>query len=171
MKLLKIILFALFGLPMMMSAQSISDHTIGLRLGDSDGLGAEISYQKSISNSNRIEANLGWRDSRAYDAFKLTGVYQWVLPLDGDFNWYYGVGGGLGNVDFEPRPSSNNPNVAEEVDGGLFVFGAGNIGVEYNFDFPLVISLDLRPEIGVIGYGEFTDNFDFDIGLGIRYQF
>jgi len=36
--------------------------------------------------------------------FKLSGVYQWVMPLDGDFNWYYGFGGGLGNVDLEPRP-------------------------------------------------------------------
>lgn len=149
----------------------MSDNTIGLRLGDSDGLGAEISYQKSLSKTNRIEVNLGWRDSRAYDAFKLAGVYQWVLPLDGDFNWYYGFGGGLGNVDFEPRISQNSSSGFETVDGGLFVFGAGNIGVEYNFDFPLVLSLDLRPEIGLLGYSGFSDNFDFDIGLGIRYQF
>ncbi|ADV51054.1 hypothetical protein I2486_18770 [Cellulophaga sp. E16_2] len=170
MKLLKITLIALLVFPMFMSAQSMSDHTIGLRLGDSDGLGAEISYQKSLSTSNRLEVNLGFRDSRAYDAFKISGLYEWVLPLDGDFNWYYGVGGGLGNVNFERRVSENNPN-GEEVDGGLFVFAAGNIGVEYNFDFPLVISLDMRPEIGLLGYSEFSDNFDFDIGLGIRYQF
>lgn len=171
MKFLRTILFILLSAPLFMNAQNIADNTIGLRLGDSDGIGAEISYQKSFSNTNRIEVNLGWRDSRAYDAFKLAGVYQWVLPLEGDFNWYYGFGGGLGNVDFEPRPSKNNPNVAEKVDGGLFVFGAGNIGIEYNFDFPLVVSLDIRPEIGLIGYSEFSDNFDFDIGLGIRYQF
>jgi len=171
MKLLKTSLFILVSLPLFMNAQNISDHTIGLRLGDSDGLGAEISYQKALSNSNRIEANLGWRDSRAYDAVKLSGVYQWVLPLEGDFNWYYGAGGGLGNVDFEPRPSNNDPDVIENVDGGLFVFAAGNIGIEYNFDFPLVISLDLRPELGIVGYREFTDSFDFDFGLGLRYQF
>lgn len=144
-------------------AQDIADHALGLRLGDSDGFGAEISYQKSIARYNRVEANLGWRDSRNFDAFKLTGVYQWVHQLDGNFNWYYGVGGGLGSVDFDPGFT--------DEDGGLFVFGAGDIGIEYNFDIPLLLSLDFRPEIGLIGYDGFSDNFDFDIALGVRYQF
>lgn len=148
-----------------LSAQEIADHALGLRLGDSDGFGAEISYQKSIARSNRAEFNLGWRDSREYDAFKLSGLYQWVHPLDGNFHWYYGLGGGLGNVDFEvagPGP---------DEDDGLFVFAAGNLGVEYNFDIPLLLSLDFRPELGILGYGGFDNGFDFDIALGIRYQF
>lgn len=171
MNLLKIALLMFCSLPLLVNAQNMADNTVGLRLGDSDGLGAEISYQKSFSRENRLELNLGWRDSRAFSAFKLAGVYQWVMPLEGDFNWYYGFGGGLGNVDFEPRVRNNNPNDIEQVDGGLFIFGAGNLGIEYNFDFPLVLSLDIRPEIGLVGYSEFSDNFDFDIGLGIRYQF
>ncbi len=141
--------------------QDISEHALGLRLGDSDGFGAEISYQKSISRYNRVEFDLGWRDHKDYNAFKLAGVYQWVQPLDGNFNWYYGVGGGFGNVDFEDITD----------DDGVFIFGAGDIGVEYNFDIPLLISLDFRPEIGLLGYDGFSDNFDFDIALGIRYQF
>ncbi|WP_435622479.1 hypothetical protein [Flagellimonas sp.] len=145
-------------------AQSISEHAIGLRLGDSDGFGAEISYQKSIGRYNRAEFNLGWRDSRDFDAFKLTGVYQWVHQLDGNFNWYYGVGGGLGSVEFEPVPDG-------EDNDGLFVFAAGDLGVEYNFDIPLLLSLDFRPEIGLLGYDGFDNGFDFDIALGIRYQF
>ena len=147
------------------SAQEISEHALGLRLGDSDGFGAEISYQKSIGRYNRAEFDLGWRDSRYFDAFKLTGVYQWVHQLDGDFNWFYGVGGGLGSVDFDPEPNINDDN------DGVFVFAAGDIGVEYNFDIPLLISLDFRPEIGLIGYDGFDNDFDFDIALGIRYQF
>ncbi len=147
-----------------MSAQNISENALGLRLGDSDGFGAEISYQKSIARYNRVEINLGWRDSRDFDAFKLAGVYQWIHALDGNFNWYYGVGGGLGSVDFTPGFNDGS-------DDGLFVFGAGNIGIEYNFDIPLLLSLDFRPEIGLVGYDGFSDNFDFDIALGIRYQF
>jgi len=147
-----------------LSAQSISNHALGLRLGDSDGFGAEISYQKSLSTSNRVEVDLGWRDSRNFSAFKLAGLYQWVRPIEGDFNWYYGVGGGLGSADFPNFPNRDDV-------GGLFIFGAGNIGVEYDFDIPLLISLDFRPELGLIGYDGFTDSFDFDIGLGIRYQF
>lgn len=147
-----------------MSAQSISEHALGLRLGDSDGFGAEISYQKSIGQYNRAEFDLGWRDSRNFDAFKLTGLYQWVHQLDGNFNWYYGVGGGLGSVDFEPIPSGDDND-------GFFVFAAGDLGVEYNFNIPLLLSLDFRPEIGILGYDGFNDSFDFDIALGIRYQF
>ena len=143
-------------------AQSISDHTLGLRLGDSDGFGAEISYQKSISRYNRVEFNLGWRDSREYDAFKLAGVYQWVHHLDGGFNWYYGVGGGLGNSDFEVVPDRDR-------DDGLFVFAAGNLGIEYNFDFPLLLSLDVRPELGIIN--DYDNNLQLDLALGVRYQF
>ena len=146
------------------NAQSISEHTLGLRLGDSDGFGAEISYQKSIGRTNRAEFNLGWRDSREYDAFKLAGVYQWVHNLDGGFNWYYGVGGGLGNSDYEPIPDRDR-------DDGLFVFAAGNLGIEYDFDIPLLISLDIRPEIGLVGFNEFDNDFLFDIALGLRYQF
>jgi len=164
MKMLKSFTIILLLAGVSLSAQSISNHALGLRLGDSDGFGAEISYQKSLTNTTRLEVDLGWRDSRNFSAFKLAGLYQWVRPIEGNFNWYYGVGGGLGSADFPNFP--NNDDI-----GGLFIFGAGNIGIEYDFDIPLVISLDFRPEIGLIGYDGFSDTFDFDIGLGIRYQF
>ncbi len=165
MKILKALSFILFLTAATISAQEVSEHALGLRLGDSDGFGAEISYQKSVGSTNRVEIDFGWRDSRSYDAFKLAGVYQWVLPIEGGFQWYYGVGGGLGSVDFNPNSNNDNP------DGGLFIFAAGDIGIEYLFDFPLQLSLDFRPELGILGYGDFSDNFDFDIALGIRYRF
>lgn len=168
MKIFKLALFLLFA-SISLNAQNISDNAIGLRLGDSDGFGAEISYQRLLQRYNRVEIDLGWRDSREYDAFKLTGIYQWVHHIDGNFNWFYGVGGGLGSVDFDPIPGTGGEPVTP--DGGLFVFVAGDIGVEYDFDIPLLLSLDFRPEIGLVGYNDFSDNFDFDIALGIRYQF
>lgn len=169
MKILKFFTAILLFSMTAVNAQEISDHALGLRLGDSDGFGAEISYQKSILRYNRLEFNLGWRDNRNFDAFKLSGTYQWIHSLDGNFNWYYGVGGGLGSVDFEAIPNNNGGSTTP--DGGLFVFAAGDIGIEYNFDIPLLLSLDFRPEIGLIGFDNFSDNFDFDIALGIRYQF
>lgn len=150
------------------NAQEISDNTIGLRLGDSDGFGAEISYQRLITRATRLEFNLGWRDSREYDAFKLSGLYQWVRPISGNFNWYFGAGMGLGSASFEPIPTNGGSFTPE---GGFFAFMAGDIGVEYNFDIPLLLSFDIRPEIGIVGYGDFDDSFDFDIALGLRYQF
>ncbi|MEJ2161773.1 MAG: hypothetical protein P8X60_00180 [Robiginitalea sp.] len=164
MRLTNYILPLFLMLTALVASQEISDHALGLRLGDSDGFGAEISYQKSLSRHNRLEFNLGWRNSRDFDALKLTGLYQWVNKLDGNFNWYYGAGGGLGSVDF-------NEDFDTDDDGGLFVLLAGDIGIEYNFDIPLLLSLDLRPEIGLVGYGGFSNNFDFDIALGLRYQF
>ena len=170
MKNLKLLLcLALFGVFSNMYSQEIADHALGLRLGDSDGFGAEISYQKSIGRYTRVELDLGWRDSREFDAFKLAGLYQWVHSIDRGLQWYYGVGGGLGNVDFEPR--LNNNNQPFQPDGGLFIFAAGDVGIEYNFDIPLLVSLDFRPELGLIGYNDFDNGFDFDIALGVRYQF
>jgi hypothetical protein len=46
---------------------------------------------------------------------------------------------------------------------------AGNLGIEYNFDIPLMLSLDIRPELY---FGDdFGNDFGPDIALGIRYQF
>ncbi|MEO9893845.1 hypothetical protein [Aurantibacter sp.] len=169
MKIVKIIPILTLFMGSILYAQEISDNTIGLRLGDSDGFGAEVSYQRAIGRYNRAELNLGFRDHRAYDAVKLSGVYQWVHSLSDIFNYYYGFGGGVGSVKFDPIPSTLAPAV--EPDGGTFAFVAGDIGIECNFDLPILISLDIRPEIGVLGYDNFKDRFDFDIALGIRYQF
>lgn len=172
MKITKLFTFTLFLIATSLTAQEIAEHTIGLRLGDSDGFGAEISYQKSIGRYSRIELNVGYRDSREYDAFKAVALYQSVYNISRGLNWYYGFGGGAGTAKFEAGPDPNNPNTIVQPEGGLFVLAAGDIGIEFNFDdLPLLISLDIRPEIGLLGYGSFDDRFDFDVGLGIRYQF
>lgn len=161
----KLLLFsvALLGFTFLSNAQDISNNALGLRLGDSNGVGAEISYQHALGSNNRLEVDLGWRDGKNYDGFKLAGLYQWVWNIDGGFNWYAGVGGGLGSFGYD----DNNGNDYNDT----FVFAAGDIGIEYNFDIPLLISLDFRPEIG-FGDEDYDNNdLDFDIALGIRYQF
>ena len=143
------------------NAQDIADNAIGLRLGDSDGFGTEVSYQRALGENNRLEVDLGWRSGKNYDGFKLAGLYQWVGQLDGDFNWYAGAGGGLGTYSIDATESARDYN-------DTFTFAAGNVGIEYSFDIPLMLSLDFRPELG---FGDFNDDLDFDIALGIRYQF
>ena len=143
------------------NAQEISDNAIGLRLGDNNGLGTEISYQKQLSNVNRLELDLGFRSrSNDSDAFKLSGIYQWVWQIDGGFNWYAGFGAGIG--------SWENNNINSNDNDGVFLNAAGNIGIEYNFDAPILISLDVRPEIGLLG--NYSDT-DLDLALSVRYQF
>ena len=56
--------------------QDISNNTLGLRLGDNDGFGAEISYQRKLSDTNRLEFDLGWRNSNEVNALKLADLYQ-----------------------------------------------------------------------------------------------
>ncbi|PKG50425.1 MULTISPECIES: hypothetical protein [Olleya] len=155
---------AVFGFATFTYAQDISENAIGLRLGDSDGFGAEISYQRGLGDNNRLELDLGLRSGNNYDGFKLAGLYQWVWVLDGDFNWYAGVGGGVASYSFD-----NVPNGFD--DSETFVFAAGDIGIEYNFDIPLQLSLDFRPEIGFGDKAYRNDDLDFDIALGIRYRF
>lgn len=165
MKKLFLLSITLLGFALSSNAQEISKNALGLRLGDSDGFGAEISYQHALGSNNRLELDLGWRDGKNYDGFKLAGLYQWVFPMEGNFNWYVGAGGGLGSF------SVDNPNNSGDDFDDTFFFLAGDIGIEYNFDIPLLLSLDFRPELG---FGDDTydnNDLDFDIALGIRYQF
>ena len=164
MKKLFIAFVLIAGFSFSSQAQEIADNALGLRLGDNDGFGAEISYQRALGGNNRLELDLGINDGKYYDAFKLAALYQWVWNIDGGFNWYAGVGGGLGSVSYDNRPNDNVYDGRSE----FFAFGAGDIGIEYNFDIPLLISLDFRPEIG---FNDFNDDLGFDIALGLRYQF
>lgn len=142
-----------------MNAQEISKNALGVRLGSNNGFGGEISYQVRLSNNNRLELDLGLRNGKDYDGYKITGVYQWVMPLENRFNWYVGVGAGLGSYNF------NNTN------RDTFIFAAGDIGIEYNFSGPVMISLDYRPEFN-FGNSAYNNNgLNSDIALGLRFQF
>lgn len=162
----KLFLFAVvaIGFSISTQAQTISENAIGLRFGGGDGLGAEVSYQRALgTNNNRLELDLGWRNDSNFDAFKLAALYQWVWNIEGGFNWYAGAGGGVGSV------TDNRHRDFRENDG-TFLFLAGDIGIEYNFDIPLLISLDFRPEFGFNDY-DVLNPFSPDIALGVRYQF
>ncbi|OAB77948.1 hypothetical protein [Cochleicola gelatinilyticus] len=166
MKKILVILLVLTAFTFEAQAQEISKNAIGLRLGDSDGFGTEINYQRAVgTNNNRLEFGLGWRSNNDFDAYKLVGLYQWVWNIDGGFNWYAGPGAGIAQVDFDDRFF---PNDDRFDDTETYIFLAGDVGIEYNFDFPLLLSLDFRPEFG---FGDYNDDVDFDIALGVRYQF
>ncbi len=166
----KIILSAvmLVALSFTAQAQDISKNALGLRLGDSDGFGGEISYQRGLGDNNRLELDLGFRNSNNVDAFKLTGLYQWVWNIDGGFNWYAGVGGGLGSWSYD----DNFKNDFNVDDSGTFAFVAGNLGLEYNFkEAPIQLGLDIRPELYFNSDNFRNDSFAPDLALSIRYRF
>ena len=165
MKKIFFIAITFIGGTLFMNAQDIADNAIGLRIGDSDGFGAEVSYQRALGSNNRLELDLGLRSGSDYDGFKLAGIYQWVWNIDGGFNWYAGPGAGLGSYGYKHY----DKNDRKVKDNQTFAFIAGDIGIEYVFDIPLMLSLDFRPELA---FGnDYNDDLDFDIALGIRYRF
>ena len=147
MKKIFLIITCLLAFTLTTKAQEISENTIGLRLSGGEDFGAEISYQKALSDINRLEIGLGLGDN--FGNFKAVGLYQWVWNSEENFNWYAGFGGGLATT------SSTS------------IFGSGNIGIEYNFDAPILLSLDYRPEIGIIG----NSGLRSIVAFSVRYQF
>ncbi|MCH4565688.1 hypothetical protein MKP05_21645, partial [Halomonas sp. EGI 63088] len=97
---------------------------------------------------------MGWQNHKNFSGVKLAGIYQWVWNIEGDFNWYAGLGGGFGSFKWKA-------NDYKETE--TFVFAAGDIGIEYDFDIPLLLSLDFRPEFG---FGtDHTDKFGYGVAL------
>lgn len=134
-------------------------------IGDNNGFGAEI-YQLGLNQKNRLEFDLGWKNNSDVDAIKRVALYQWVWNIDGGFNWYAGVGGGLSAWDYNFDGSGSHYG----DDNRVYVFAGGDIGIEYRFsEAPITLSLDARPEIAS---GHYDDvNFEFDVGLGVTFRF
>lgn len=139
------------------NAQDIAENAIGIRFSENSGVGAEITYQRALTDNNRLEIDLGIRGNSTFSAFKATGLYQWVWELESNFNWYAGAGAGIGSWKVK---NTNNSDV--------FIFAAGVVGIEYNFDFPLLLALDFRPELG---FSSLYDGINADFGLSARYRF
>lgn len=163
MKKILLITALTFGFVWASNAQDISKNALGLRLGSNDGFGGEISYQRGLGDNNRLELDLGFRNSNNVDAFKIVGLYQWVWNIEGGFNWYAGVGGGVGSWSY------NDNNIKND---GSFFLAVGDIGIEYNFqEAPIQLSLDYRPEFYFNSDDYRNDNYGSDISLSIRYRF
>ncbi len=125
---------------------------IGLR----GGYGVELSYQHNLG-SHFLEADLGLN---TFNALNVAATYNFSIAQFGDgFNFYAGPGAAVG-LGFGQNAHFNV---------GL----AAQVGLEYIFNFPLQLSLDLRPQLGVhivnegIGFGL----WGWYPNLGIRYAF
>ncbi|MCH3885903.1 hypothetical protein [Tenacibaculum aquimarinum] len=130
------------------NAQDISENAIGLRFSGGNGVGGEITYQRALGENNRLEIDLGLANK--FTNFKATGLYQWVWNLEDKFNWYAGAGGGIVSA------------------GGTGIYAAGVVGIEYDFDAPILLSVDYRPEIGISGG---LSGLNSDVALSVKYQF
>ena len=135
-------------------AASAQPRAIGVRIGN----GGVISYQHSMgSNFLEVDGGLGLGLVDGVFNVGATGIYNFMISEFGNgFGFYAGPGAGvglaLGEVNY------------------LALSAAGMVGIEYNFNFPLQISLDFRQHIGIgfSGNGIWAPS---SVGLGLRYQF
>jgi len=150
-----ILLFTLLSFSAITLANA-QQNALGLRLGFYYGGVAEASFQHYLSELNRVEINLGLDTS---NAIHVTGAYQWVFDLsqlEQGFKWYAGVGGGA--------------YIGKNARIGIL----GNLGIEYTFEFPLQLSLDIRPIFYLNRLSDDPDDHRFRHGggaLGVRYKF
>ena len=135
-------------------AASAQPKALGLRL----GYGAELSYQHYMKGLNFIEADLGLGD---FAYLNLSATYNYMIAQPqwtetGSWGFYAGPGLALG--------------LGQEV---LNIGIAGQVGLEYTFDFPLQLSVDIRPQIGLISVGEASKFgvWGWYPHLGARYVF
>lgn len=139
-----------------------TEHAIGLRFGGNNAFGTEISYQKTFSDQNRGEADMGLFSGPSYSEFILSGVYQWTFPMQNSFSWFIGPGVQLGSWGYKTGKGYNTTN-----SGGYWLAIIGQIGIEYKFDFPLQIGVDFRPGLAIGN----PYNDVYDIGVSARYTF
>ena len=144
---------------------------IGANLGGSLG----FSYQHGFGEANMLDVSVYTPIAVGRGkAWGISGIvtYDWIDPFGakvpwndkGEWHWYMGVGG-AGGFFF----------------GGAsgYVGAAGHFGIEYDFWFPLQLSIDWRPVIGCgIATADNKTNAAFNTGglyegltIGVRYKF
>ena len=166
MKKFIIALVAVFAIGASAMAQAGSEkYAIGARFGYRGGLDAEVSFMLGVGpNLNRIEMDLGWNywDYNGYhhSGFQFTAAYQWRWNIVKGLHWYVGPGANLA-VWF-----------GDYIDHPFSIGVGGQIGIEYDFDAPIQLSLDYRPMINFINpwndsWGYYNDTF----GFSVRYRF
>ncbi len=131
---------------------------LGVRI----GYGVDLSYENYAGGSNFLEFELGLDNGYKADAFHVDGVYNFMIAAPdwtsaGSWGFYGGPGASV---------SVFNGDDANSVYAGI----VGNLGLEYTFNIPLQISLDIRPRLMFGNGGVWSDGI-LSFGLGLRYAF
>ncbi len=136
---------------------------IGVNLGSGSG----FSYQHNLGEANMLDVAVS---IPIVNGFGIGGsvTYDWINPFGtaipwdykGSWNWSLGVGAAGGIYGFSAP--------------AWYAGVAGHVGVAYDFWFPLELSFDYRPNIGVSNY--YNNWFNLGglfsgVSLGVRYLF
>ena len=150
MKKLFIALAIILGTAAIASAQMKS---AGMRFG---ATGFDLVYQHNMGSDRFAEADLGLDfgyNVNGNVGVKATAIYNfvWARPAwtqQGTWALYAGPGLSLGFVD-DLVPYEVGDVIKDYYDNGFMFSVTGQVGIEYNFDFPLQIALDIRPYFGM----------------------
>lgn len=150
---------------------------IGIRFGVT---GLEASYEHSINKLQFVEGNMGidfGNKVNGMPGIKAEGTYNiiWARPAwtnKGSWAIFSGPGAAIGYVNDEVHFKSENEIISFE-DNGFMLGISVQVGLEYTFWFPLQISLDLRPMIGMhVNGGTYQTRSGIEMpGYGTRIGF
>lgn len=164
----------------MFSGMAFSQMSLGGRFYSGLTTGVEASLLYGMGQNTRIEADLGvsfgfmtkkydeviygnthrvYTGYPSYYVVTATGSYQWTFNIIKGLGWFVGPAAQLG--------------LGANADGDFYArlaVGAQG-GVEYKFDFPLQVSLDVRPMIDFIHLADPRSLFDLGVAAGVRYCF
>lgn len=104
---------------------------------------------------------------------KVTGIYNfiWARPAwtaKGAWSLYAGPGVSLGYVNDEVHFKAGK-EVVHYLDNGFMIGVCGQVGLEYTFWFPLQLSIDLRPTIGMHVNGGYSHT-EPATGIQVKYD-
>lgn len=142
------------------AAVNAQPRAIGGRMGWS----TEVSYQHTVGGDNFFEINLG---TFGFAGLMTTVNYNFMVAQPdwtsrGDWGVYVGPGVAI------------STGFSKEYAASLAA--VGQVGLEYTFWFPLQLSVDLRPQFGVLfannqAYFHRSGLFGFVPTLSVRYRF
>lgn len=143
------------------SQNSISaPRSMGFRIGVS---GFDATYQHSFKRNQFLQGDFGvdfGYNANGRPGVRATAVYNfiWARPAwtnRGSWSLYAGPGLTLGYVN-----DNLHYRIGSEVipynDNGFMLALAVQVGLEYNFDFPLTLAAEVRPAFGMHANGEVT---------------
>lgn len=132
-------------------SQNVQAQTEGIELGlrFANGDAVAIDFAMPLS-ANRLHANANFNSG----GFGVAAIYDWQFPFAEGFMFYPGLGAALSIYDN-----------GSGSDLGLAV--GGEVGVEYQFPFPLTLGLDYQPMFSLINGGGYADGW----GLNARWRF
>ena len=134
-------------------AASAQPRALGVRIGVT---GIEADYQHDMSKNQFLQGNLGLDYgvlAGSQPGVKATAIYNfiWARPAwtnQGTWAMYAGPGASMGYVYDSAHYKVGQEIVAYKSPG--FMLGVcAQVGVEYTFWFPMQVSVDLRPTVGM----------------------